>query len=132
MRRAPVYTPAGLYLGDAPTYDVDLDRLGKVTNRIVRGLFYSEFHRPLPETYGVRSYAESGFRHLTFDQRGILNEVTRTLSSTPPRVIGDRVFEYRFRSVPEDVNTTGWLLRFFESELFFCVSAQNHGTPPAA
>lgn len=34
----PVYSPAGLYLGHAPSYDVDLRRLCNVIERTTRGL----------------------------------------------------------------------------------------------
>jgi hypothetical protein len=125
IRHIPVFSPSGLYLGDAPAYDVDLNRMGKVTNRIVRGLFFTEFSRRLPEGYGVRSFAESGLRSLTPDNSILLRKVLEVVSSTACRTIGERVFEYWFQAAPEDPNTTAWLLRFFESESFFCVTAQD-------
>ena len=125
MRHVPIFSPAGLYVGHAPVYDVNLERLGRVTNRIVKGLFFKEFRQRLPDNYGVRSFAESGLRDLRSDNRVLLTRVAKAVSATPRRAIGDRVFEYWFQASPEDANTTAWLFRFFEAESFFCVTAMD-------
>ena len=123
MRRIPVHTPAGLYIGQAGTFDVDLTRLGRVTNRIVKGLFFEEFHRRLPQTHDVRSFAESGLRDINSEQRADLSRIIASILGGDHRMSGENVFEYWFKVTPEDVDTTAWLFRFFGVESFFCVTA---------
>ena len=69
MRSLPVKTSAGLHVGNAEAYDVNLERLGRVTDRIVKGLYFKEFGGRLPNTHGVRSFAESGLTDIDSDLR---------------------------------------------------------------
>ena len=55
-RRVEVKTPAGLYLGHAGTYQPDFERLYRVVRRIIRGLFYRETGRRLPDGYQVNVF----------------------------------------------------------------------------
>jgi hypothetical protein len=130
--KKPVFTKAGIYLGDASTYDVDIDRLARVTNRIVKGLFYHEFSSRLPDSYGVRSFAESAIDHFTLDQRSLIAKLALSISRTPKLTIGERIFEYWYSPAPEDTRTTAWVLRFFESVVFLCLTADTVNKRPAA
>jgi len=130
MGRNAVHSPSGLYLGISPTFNVDLERLGRVTNRIVRGLFYKEFDRRLPESHDVQSFAESGLRHLNVDLLTTVRSMAGILKSGPPRMIGDGIFEYWYQATAEDSNTSVWLLRFFASESFLCLTASRNRKPP--
>ncbi len=123
MGPVSIRTPAGLYLGQAPGYHVDLERLGRVTNRIVRGLFFKTFGRILPTTHGVRSFVESGLRDLPPDLDSVVRQTVMVLASTPLHQIGDDVFEYRYQVTSVDPNTTAWLFRFYNVEAFLVVTA---------
>jgi hypothetical protein len=131
LNRIPLYTPSGIYLGDATAYDVDLNRLGNVTNRIVKGLFFTEFHHRLPDTYGVRSFSESGIKFFSSDQRKLMVQMARSVSGGPKQTIGMAIFEYWCSPSLDDTNTTAWLLRFFESETFLCITADSTKARPA-
>jgi len=132
MRKIPVHSPGGLFLGHAAEYDVDLGRLGKVTNRIVMGLFLKEFGQRLASTHDVRSFAETGLRDINSELRTNLTNMVSALHSRPSRTIGDKVFEYTFQATLEDANTTAWLFRFFEAESFLCLTAPKDSKLPAA
>jgi len=123
MRSVPVKTSAGLYVGNAEAYDVNLERLGRVTDRIVKGLYFKEFGGRLPSTHGVRSFAESGLTDIDSDLRLTVRQTVEALVSKPPRVIGEGVFEYWFQATREDPATTAWLMRFYAVESFFCMTA---------
>lgn len=132
MRRVAVHTPGGLFVGQVATYHVDLARFGKVADRTVKGLFFHHYERRLPETHDVRSYAESGLREINPTTQVSLSHLITSLRSRPSRKIGDRVFEYWFQATPEDPNSTAWLLRFYDSESFLCLTAPADGQVPAA
>ncbi len=132
MRSVSVKTPAGLYVGSAEAYDVDLERLGRVADRIVKGLYFKEFGTRLPSTHGVRSFAESGLTEIDSDMRSTVGQTVAALMSKPPRVIGEGVFEYWFQARPEDPATTAWLMRFYAVESFFCITAPHSASPAGA
>lgn len=125
MRSVSVKTPGGLHLGHTGGYDVDLIRLGRVTDRVVKGLFFKEFGKPLPCTHEVRSFAESGLTKIDQDMRLIVGQTIKALVSKSPNVIGEGVFEYWFQATPDDPATTAWLLRFYNIEWFLCFTAPN-------
>ena len=130
MRSVTVKTSAGLYIGRAAAYDVDLVRLGRVTDRIVKGLFFKEFGMPLPDTHGVRSFAESGLTEIDPDMRLTVGQTVKALMSKLPKVIGNGVFEYWFQATPDDPATTAWLMRFYNVESFLCLTAPNSAKLP--
>jgi len=123
MRTVSLKTPAGLYVGQAEAYNVNLERLGRVTDRIVKGLYFKEFGSRLPSTHGISSFAESGLTDIAQELRLTIEETVTSLISNPPRVIGEGVFEYWFQATGEDSATTAWLMRFYAVESFFCITA---------
>ena len=116
MKRVSLHSPAGLYLGDTASYNADLIRLGRVTNRVVRGLYYKESNIRLADTHDVRSFALSGLQDINSILRSRVRNYVTILKSKQPRIIGEGVFEYWYDTSPEDSNTSAWLLRFFASE----------------
>jgi hypothetical protein len=85
---ANLTTPDGLFLGGRLAYNVDLDRLGRVPERMVNALFYRRHRSRLPEAYEVRhDLAEETRRFLA------------PLINTQPVSVG-RVFSYWSLSTP--------------------------------
>lgn len=122
IRPVFVKTPTGLYVGRDEAYDVDLERLGRVADRIVKGLYFKEFGACLPSTHGVRSFAESGLTEIDSDMRSTVKQTIAALVSKPPRVIGEGVFKYWVQATPEDPATTAWLMCFYAVESFLCLT----------
>jgi hypothetical protein len=50
----------GIYVRKRATYRVDLERMSRVPDRVVRGLFSLHYGRRLPNEYGVRTLATEG------------------------------------------------------------------------
>ena len=90
---------------------MDLVRLNRVPERIVRGLYYHHFKNYLPLDYSVESIEESGLAN----QQAIeaAQEMVRLVGSVSPRKIGGTVFSYRYRETHEDPYTSLWLLVFY-------------------
>ena len=118
-----VNTPAGIYLGQRPAYNVDLSRLDRVAARTAKGLFYHEQGRRLPDEYEMIAYNESGMAYVTEEVAvNLQRRILEPLWSAPEVVLGPNVFSYRFRIVESDPNLSAWLLTFFKAVAFVCIS----------
>ena len=98
------------------SYNVDLQRLDLVASRIVRGLFWKEFHERLPDDYEASAYNDSGIQHMDENQLGIFRTVLEGRST----IVGNKVFRYWKSVAPEDKYSTVWILLFYESVYFLC------------
>jgi len=116
-----VRSPAGLALGQLPTYEVDLVRLDRVASRIATGLFYHEFGSRLPDDYGTVSYNKSG---VAGNLPGIqaIQALCAKLTTCQPKTIGSNVFSYWFQRTKEDLNASAWLFVFFGRVPFLCLT----------
>lgn len=132
VRQVHLRSPAGLYLGLDWAYDVDLERLGRVTNRIVKGLYYREFGQALPPECGVRSFAGSGLRGINNDMRARVQQTVQALLQKPRKTISSAIFEYWYDATHEDPFISAWLFRFFQRESFLCLTAPEPDTHKAA
>ena len=69
------------------------------------------------------AYNESGMAHVSEEiAMNIQRRILIPLSSAPERVIGPDIFSYRFRFVESDPNLSAWLLTFFKTVAFICLS----------
>jgi hypothetical protein len=107
--KIPLETDSGIYLGHAPALKFDQDRVNRVSQRIVRGLFFHEKGYPIPLDYEVIGLLKQfGMEPLleTLRQQGIKFPTVRVIQSG--------VFAYTFRATTEDPNTTMWLALFYQ------------------
>jgi hypothetical protein len=106
----PMTTPSGLYVGHAPTFILDERRLAVSLSRMVRGLYFASFQRPLPRGYGI-------VVPIPAPLLSEMAEMTATMS--PARGFGDDVFLWRSVRDPQDENSTCWFLAFYGAVHFF-------------
>jgi hypothetical protein len=96
----------GLYLGRRAAFRIDRQRIQRVLSRIVRGLYFHELRRPVPENYDVsvelQPYVSPQLR-----------EVVDSIKLKAPVTVGEGVFNYCFQHVEEDLNSTLWVLQFY-------------------
>ena len=98
------------------SFNVDLQRLDQVASRIVLGLYWKEFGERLPGDYVVSAFNDSGIANMDEHVLGIFRSVLKEGSKT----VGNQVFRYWRKAVPEDKYSTAWILLFYESVYFFC------------
>lgn len=120
----PALSPAGLFIGMRLAYSVDLSRLFRVVERVVRGLYYHETRHALPEDHDVVVASNETFIDLPVEK---LNEYNRTviepLAQLPARTIGSRVFWYRYaRFQQDDVVLSAWALTFYAGISFLALT----------
>jgi hypothetical protein len=114
LKPVEIVTPAGIFLGKSGMYEVEVGRLLKTVNRIIKGIIYLEFNQALPIDYEVQSYM---FELIKFD-----NEIVKLIAmakSGNSQIIGENVFKYWIRRTDEDPNSTIILLIFYDKVSFF-------------
>lgn len=122
-----VHTPGGLYLGERLAYDVDLNRLRRVVERTVRGLYFAEYRHPLGPANDVQIHPKEDFDNAEPDlKKELVQTILRPLTLREPTIIGENVFSYWFHIAPEEPELSVWALTFYDSVHFLCFTAP-HG-----
>jgi hypothetical protein len=112
LREVDVRSPAGLYLGRAGSYDVDVDRLDRVVRRTMLGLFYREIGRPLPRHYNARAFLLS---QISPSGRAQIAAIVNTVQGArAPSFVGRRVLSYWWQRATDEPHASAWLLVFYE------------------
>ena len=101
-------------------YTADHDRLGRVASRIVRGLTWKETGVLLPGEYEVSAFVDASLPNVHEHVVGIFDEVLKE----DPVCVGEAVFKYWQKSLPEDKFTRAWVLLFYESISFLCLTVK--------
>lgn len=108
IKEIEVVTEAGIYLGKEETLELDVMRIDRVAQRIIRGLFFHEKDFPVPENYQVIAKIQQ------FGVGPILEKL-QGIDFPALHVIQDGVFCYTFCDTDEDPNSGIWLLLFYRN-----------------
>lgn len=108
IKRLPVYSPAGLYLGHASSYDVDLQRLCRVIERTTRGLYFYELGVRLADDQRCTTYALDGFPLQDPTVTANVKQLVELALAGRSRVFGKKVFTYWFRQIDGPTPSTLW------------------------
>jgi len=121
IRNVQTRTPAGLYTGNRLGYDVDMSRIRKVVERIVRGFYFAEVCVPLGPNNGVKIVLNED---LLVEPKDFIEELKKTilepLASKDAKVIGDNIFIYRYHIAEENPAVSVWGMSFYGSVPFLC------------
>jgi hypothetical protein len=103
----PVHTKGGIYLGHAPAFGIDGERVNTIFAAIVRGLYYEERGQRIPDdyTFEVR-------RFYPWDCHGIRTDAFKAMNWNRRRPLGD-TFSVAYLSAAEDPMTSLWHLTFY-------------------
>lgn len=114
-------TPVGIYTGVRLGYDVDLNRIRKVVERIVRGFYFAEVGKPLGLNTGLKIVLNED---LLDEPKGFIEELSKTilkpLASKEAKVIGNNIFSYRHHIAVEDPIVSVWGMSFYGHVSFLC------------
>lgn len=119
LRKRSVHSPAGLYLGTYPTYELDVRRLERVAERIMRGLYYKWSGNPVPWIHDAHVFASERLRLLPKETHDGLGLMLRLVTQAPAVTIGDRVFSYYLRPFPDDPAGMIVAFIFYEKAIAF-------------
>jgi hypothetical protein len=122
--RESVYTPAGIYLGEAWALNIDAARVEKVVSRVIRGLFYSHSEKRLPEfkQIVIRSNWPGWNSGSNSEDVAAWKEIFDALCSVQMRVISEGVFRYSYIMDDEVPSGSAWWLSFYEHRNFLGVT----------
>jgi hypothetical protein len=99
-------TEGGIFLGTAPALRLDKERFYRVSERIVRGLFFYEKGHAVPADYLVLNYPQQ------FGLAGAAR-VLGDVGFPTPRTVGAGVFSYTYRCAEEDADSCVWISFFY-------------------
>jgi len=123
-----VFTEGGIYLGNAGFYDVDHHRLDRVAQRTIQGLSYHHSGKRLPDGYIVFAFCHTGIPKGTHAERTALSYLRSVVSVADERTLDPRVFRYWFCATDEDVDSSAWVLWFFNKIVFLGgIRPREHG-----
>jgi hypothetical protein len=111
MRIRPRLTPAGLYVGHAPVFDCDWERMRIVLRNIMRGMFYTVKNYPLPQDMELK------LTHIP-DDTALLPAKSIVDQMSPCRGFGDDVFACRY-VFHENDDYMVCLMHFYAARMFF-------------
>ena len=117
-------TPAGIYFLRTTT-DVDEERVGRVAERITKGLFWHHRGQRLPDGYVVHTASREAIRHTSGPRGAMMVRSVKELAGEPPYgVRNGQVFHYRFKFWDsDDPNVSAWVLVFFRRFIFLTAIA---------
>lgn len=119
----PQFTTSGLYIGKRGGVNVDLVRLSRVADRIVRGLYFHETKSRLPRDCKVTAWAEDGLIDVPSDVVESLKQtIVLPLLRQPEKAVGRGTFEYRYLFARDEPKASGWLLSFYGCTVFLCLT----------
>lgn len=115
LKPVNVVTENGVIFDKRIAYDIDMNRFNNVIARIVKGLFWCEKGFRLSDDSEVKIEMQPDVR------RANPSAITALLVEKA-RIIGNGVFEYRKLFFDEEQNGSGWLLTFYKSVHFICMT----------
>jgi hypothetical protein len=118
--KVPLYSPAGLYLGEAGSLSVETARIQRVLDRVIRGLFFHHMNKRLPNTGSISVISDWFVPVLPEDVRTLVEALLDFLRGAEAIVIGSGVFCYRYRSIEGEAYGSVWWLSFYDHRRFLC------------
>lgn len=112
LRLLPRMTPSGIMTGAGLGFQIDIVRINRVIEKIVRGIYYHKSRKRFPATHEVRVFVGNGF----WEQEGF-QHLFATMSGAEHQ--GDDVFTCRYVRDNTDRDTTAWLFVFYGKIGFF-------------
>ncbi len=107
IKEVEIITEAGILLSKEPVFQLDIERIDRVAQRIIRGLFFHEKGYKLPSEYRVFAKIQQ------FGLEPILKQLPE-VQFPQLRIVQNGIFSYTFRETEEDQNSSIWLLLFYE------------------
>jgi hypothetical protein len=116
VKDQPMYTPSGLWIGNAPMFPLEKVRFDRNLQKIIKGLYFLIRKAPMPAGCDIKIIG-----HLN---QGLLEFVQFLEQNFSPVFnFGDDVFEWRFFHTRD--GAMGWKLAFYRSVVFYAVVFTN-------
>lgn len=113
------FSNSGLYLGKKHYLNVHLERLNRVVERIIKGLYFHHTHSILSNECITIAYITDCF--ISFEGTEIwekIKDLFEILQYEQTNIIGNNIFEYKFKIVSDDNKNSLWILKFYNKVYF--------------
>jgi len=107
--------------------ELDYARMNKLAAKITQGLFYHERGYRLPDSHRVEAWGDPFILDRSAPERN--KRIISFLLSQKRNTIGNGVFSYWVAFRKEDLNTSAWLMLFFETVPYLCVTRPRKDIP---
>ena len=114
MKLVDLYTNSGIYLGKRTVFNVsdsDRDRVTRIVEKIIRGLFYSQFKQLIPNDWLIEIYWITP----KLEEKLKLRELANALKW---HVVKEDTFAFGLNYVPKTYQSV-WIIDFFKIPLFY-------------
>jgi hypothetical protein len=112
LEAVEVCSPGGLFLANSFAFSLDIGRLIRTVNRIIRGLYFDVTKSLLPVGDYTRAMLFSQYVEKNKEDPEAI-EPMRFIPGLPGRMIGDATFEFRFCLLDQDSFSSFWYLEFY-------------------
>jgi len=119
--RVNVFTKSGLFTGKKTTYNVDLNRLRNVINRITRGIYYKKEGEVLDENYDVKTYTSEDIAEWNLDSQKEWIVLIDNLFKKRFHHFG-KIFAYNYLLAKDDPNASVWIFNFYLKIVFISIT----------
>lgn len=122
IRGIDIKTDAGLYLGTAPGYSVDLERFARVLRRTTIGLLYDHLEKRLPSGHNCIVYPLDGLSAKDLAPESPVRMLMDHALTGTPRVWGEKVFTRWYQELDDIQGATVWVFLIYSKVAFFAVT----------
>jgi hypothetical protein len=129
---ASIHSPGGLYLGQAMTYNADVNRLCNVIQRTTCGLYFHKFGVRVPDDHICLVYAMDGFASADLDVAANARKMWDSAISGKRYNFGNDVFSYWVQRLEGIEFATLWAFLVYASVAFVAVTAPATDLPHPA
>lgn len=117
-----IFTPSGLYLGREPVYFAEYDRMNKILDKIIRGLYYYSTKKILTNDYSIKSFGEEYLIHSSSAVRdNVRKTIIEPLKYSTIHEIGRNTFKYKYKLTESDKKEGAWILNFYSKINYLCI-----------
>jgi hypothetical protein len=111
MTVQPLFSPAGLWLGNLPVLPLDRDRFCRSLRKIIKGLYFKVRKQPFLKSGQIGIVGQ-----MVPETMPLIQMIEENLFP-PTFTFGDDVFEWRFCQTRDGI--TMWKLAFYRSVVFY-------------
>ena len=117
IKKRNVKTKDGIYLGKISTYDIDVERVKNISDRIIQGLYFNITGNRIPREY---DYTSTIYNQDDIDEQRVkvFQMFITALGPEEENKIGD-VFSYRYKQMDFDLNTCLFYFSIYDNFEFF-------------
>jgi hypothetical protein len=121
LRVSHVETTAGIYVGRALTFELDVRRFFRVAKKIVKGLYFCKIGKPLAKDYVASIIWDNPNTQAAM--RPLFQHLKKTAN------FGDDAFIYNWLVDPRDDRTSFWFLGFYKAVSLYGLTHSSEPLP---